>query len=171
MLLLRLCGDQGDLIRSKFRREKSLKLKTPPSPGRAYTADEKARMLAEAQKLRSKNIYPALVVDLNCGLRDKELRELRWQQIDLVHKKTLTVGKSKTEAGTGRVIPLNETVQAALKKHAAWDIERFGECKPEWYVFPAGKGQPNDPTSPVTTLKTAWTKVRDQGRGRRALAR
>ena len=32
--------------------------------------------------------------------------------------------------------------------------------KPEWYVFPAGRGQPNDPTSPVTTLKTAWTKVR-----------
>jgi hypothetical protein len=26
-------------------------------------------------------------VDLNCGLRDKELRELRWQQINLVHKK------------------------------------------------------------------------------------
>ena len=54
-----------------------MKLATPPSPGRAYTADEKARMLAEAAKLRSKNMYPALVVDLNCGLRDKELRELR----------------------------------------------------------------------------------------------
>ncbi len=26
--------------------------------------------------------------------------------------------------------------------------------------FPFGKGQPNDPTQPVTTLKTAWTKVR-----------
>ncbi len=163
-LLLRLCGDQGDLIRSKLRREKSLKLQLPPSPGRAYTGDEKSRMLAEAAKLRSKNMYPALVVDLNCGLRDKELRELRWQQIDLVHKKTLAVGKSKTAAGTGRVIPLNETVLAALGQHAAWYIQRFGECKPEWYVFPAGKGQPNDPTRPVTTLKTAWTKVRDKAK-------
>jgi integrase len=63
------------------------------------TADEKARMLAEAAKLRSKNMYPAPVVDLNCGLRDTELREPRWQQIDLVHKKALTVGKSKTAAG------------------------------------------------------------------------
>ena len=35
MLLLRLCGDQGDLIRVKLRREKSLKLRLPPSPGRA----------------------------------------------------------------------------------------------------------------------------------------
>jgi integrase len=160
LLLLRLCGDQGDLIRARLRREKALKLKTPPSPGRAYSADEKACMLAEAAKLRSKNILPALVVDQNCGLRDKELRELRWQQIDLVHKKTLTVGKSKTDASTGRVIPLNDTVLVALETHAAWYVRRFGECKPEWYVFPAGRGQPNDPTSPVTTLKTAWTKVR-----------
>jgi integrase len=99
-------------------------------------------------------------VDLNCGLRDKELRELRWQQIDLIHKKALTVDKSKTSAGTGRVIPLNETVRIALESHAAWYIRRFGACKPEWCVFAAGKGQPNDPTRPVTTLRTAWTKVR-----------
>jgi len=164
LLLLRLCGDQGDLIRAKLRREKSLKLQTPPSPGRAYTADEKARMVAEAAKLRSKNIYPALVVDLNCGLRDKELRELRWQQVDLVHKKALTVGKSKTAAGTGRVIPLNDTVLVALETHAAWYVRRFGECRPDWYVFPAGKGQPNDPTRPVTTLRTAWTKVREKAK-------
>jgi integrase len=164
VLLLRLCGDQGDLIRAKLRREKAMKLALPPSPGRAYTADEKARMLAEAAKLRSKNMYPALVVDLNCGLRDKELRELRWRQVDLVHKKHLTVGKSKTDAGTGRVIPLNATVLVALEVHAAWYTRRFGACKPEWFVFPAGKGQPNDPTRPVSTLRTAWTKVRDKAK-------
>ena len=60
----------------------------------------------------------ALALDLNTGLRDKELREIRWEQIDLIHKKALTVGKSKTEAGTGRVIPLNETALAALVAHA-----------------------------------------------------
>ena len=164
LLLLRLCGDQGDLIRARLRRDKAMKLATPPSPGRAYTSDEKSRMLAEAAKLRSKNMYPALVLDQNCGLRDKELRELRWQQIDLVHKKQLTVGKSKTAAGTGRVIPLNETVLAALQTHATWYIRRFGACKPEWYVFAAGKGQPNDPTRAVTTLRTAWTKVRTKAK-------
>jgi integrase len=106
-------------------------------------------------------MYPALVLDLNCGLRDKEFRELRWQQVDLVHKKQLTVGKSKTEAGKGRVIPLSDTMMTVLEAHAAWYIRRFGECKPEWYFFPAGKGQPNDPTRPVTTLRPAGTKVRD----------
>jgi integrase len=164
LLLLRLCGDQGDLIRARLRREKAMKLATPPSPGRAYTADEKASMLAEAAKLRSKNMYPALVVDLNCGLRDRELRELRWQQVDLAHKKTLTVGRSKTAAGTGRVIPLNDTVLFALLAHASWYVRRFGECRPEWYVFPAGKGQPSDPTRPVTSLRTAWTKVREKAK-------
>ena len=162
MLLIRLCGEQGDLIRSTLKREKSLKLRTPPSPGRAFTAEEKTRMLAEAAKLRSRNIYPALALDLNSGLRDKELRQLRWQQIDLIDKKQLTVGKSKTAAGTGRIVPLNEIALAALQAHAAWYTRRFGDCRPEWFVFPAGKGQPSDPTRPVTTLKTAWTKVREK---------
>jgi hypothetical protein len=66
LLLLRLCGGQEDLIRAKLRREKAMKLATPPSPGRACTADEEARMLAEAARLRSQNRYPAPVVDLNC---------------------------------------------------------------------------------------------------------
>jgi hypothetical protein len=82
----------------------------------------------------------------------------------LVDRKQLTVGKSKTDLSTGRVIPLNETVMTALEALAARYIRRFGECKPEWYVLPAGKGQPNDPTQPVTTLRTAWTKVRDKAK-------
>ena len=161
-LLLRLCGEQGDLIRATLRRDKALKLALPPSPGRPYSADEKARMLEEAQKLRTPQMYAALALDLNTGLRDKELREIRWEQIDLIHKKALTVGKSKTEAGTGRVIPLNETAMAALEAHAAWYTRRFGECRPEWFVFAFGKPLPKDPTRPITSFKTAWTKVREK---------
>ena len=82
--------------------------------------------------------------------------------MDLVHKKALTVGRSKTEAGTGRVIPLNETAIAALQAHASWYIERFGECKPEWFVFAFGSPLPNDPTRPITSFKTAWIKVRKE---------
>lgn len=161
-LLLRLCGEQGALIRVVLRRDKALKLALPPSPGRPYSADEKARMLEEAQKLRTPQMHAALALDLNTGLRDKELREIRWEQIDLVHKKALTVGKSKTEAGTGRVIPLNETAIAALETHAAWYTRRFGECRPEWFVFAFGTPLPKDPTRPITSFKTAWTKVRKE---------
>jgi integrase len=161
-LLLRLCGEQGALIRATLRRDKALKLPLPPSPGRPYSTDEKARMLEEAQKLRTPLMCAALALDLNTGLRDKELREIRWGQIDLINKKTLTVGKSKTEAGTGRMIPLNEIAVAALVAHAAWYVRRFGECRPEWFVFAFGTPLPTDPTRPITSFKTAWTKVRKE---------
>ena len=48
-LLLRLCGEQGVLVQTTLRRDKALKLTLPSSPGRAYSADEKARMLEEAR--------------------------------------------------------------------------------------------------------------------------
>ena len=159
-LLIRLCGEQGSLIRETLRREKALKLPLLPSPGRPYSGEEKARMLEEAQKLRTPQMHAALALDLNTGLRDKELREIRWGQIDLIRTKALTVGKSKTEAGTGRVIPLNDTAMSALEAHAAWYTRRFGECRQEWFVFAFGTPLPKDPTRPITSFKTAWTKVR-----------
>ena len=161
-LLLRLCGEQGVLIRATLRRDKALKLPLPPSLGRPYSADEKSRMLEEAQKLRTPQMHAALALDLNTGLRDKELREIRWEQIDLIQKKALTVGKSKSEAGTGRVIPLNDPALTALEAHAAWYTRRFGECRPEWFVFAFGTPLPKDPTRPITSFKTAWTKVREK---------
>jgi integrase len=159
-LLIRLCGEQGILIRATLRRDKALKLALPPSPGRPYSSEEKARMLEEAQKLRTPQMHAALALDLNTGLRDKELRQIRWDQIDLLNKKALTVGKSKSEAGTGRVIPLNQTAIAALEAHAAWYTRRFGACRPEWFVFAFGTPLPKDPTRPITSFKTAWIKVR-----------
>jgi len=44
--------------------------------------------------------------------------------------------------------------------HAAWYTRRFGECRPEWFVFAFGAPLPRDPTRPITSFKTAWTKVR-----------
>ena len=90
------------------------------------------------------------------------MREIQWEQIDLIQKKTLTVGTSKSDAGTGRVIPLNETAIAALEAHAAWYTRRFGDCRPEWFVFAFGTPLPKDPTRPITSFKTAWTKVREK---------
>jgi integrase len=47
-----------------------------------------------------------------------------------------------------------------MKVHAAWYTKRFGQCRPEWFVFPFGKPLPKDPTRPITSFKTAWSKVR-----------
>ena len=58
-------------------------------------------MLEEAQKLRTPQMQAALALDLNTGLRDKELREIRWGQIDLVHKKALTVWQRRARQAQG----------------------------------------------------------------------
>jgi integrase len=157
--LLRLLEEQGDVIRVKMRREKTLKLKTRKRVARAYSEDEKAAMLAEAKKRRSPHIYPALMLALHCGLRDEEMRELQWGRVDLQRGK-LQVGDSKSEAGQDRIIPLNSDVLGALVEHSKWYLNKFGETRPEWYLFPFGQPQPTDPTRPVTTLKTVWSKVR-----------
>ena len=49
--------------------------------------------------------YTVVVVALNTGMRETEIRTLRWDQVDF-DARTIRVGKSKTAAGTGRVIPM-----------------------------------------------------------------
>jgi Phage integrase family len=72
----------------------------------------------------------------------------------------ITVGESKTDAGTGRTIPMNEDLFAAAVEYAKWYTGKFGASRPDWYVFPFGSPRPSDPTRPQTSLKTAWRNVR-----------
>lgn len=157
--LLRVMGDPGDLLRLRLKKRKLLKLKVGKPIGKAYTEAEKERMLDEARKARSPHIYPAIMLALNAGLRDAELKTLTWAQVDL-KKGYLTVGKSKTEAGEGRTVPLNSSLSEAMHEYAEWYAAVFEKIEPEWYLFPFGKPRPSDPTRPVTTLKTAWNNVR-----------
>ena len=136
-----------------------LKLKVRQTVGRAYTLAEKDRMLAVARRARSLHIYPALTLALNAGLRDAEIKNLTWGQIDFT-KKYLAVGRSKTDAGEGRTIPLNSILLEVFSEYREWYYQKFGKPRGEWYIFPFGKPNPSDPTRPVTTLKTAWNTVR-----------
>jgi len=184
-LLIRLCGEQGALIRATLRRDKALKLPLPPSPGKPFDNGEQARMLGAARastlaareaclrRVRGQKaprgakqggspcIYPALVFALNCGMRDAEIRNLTWSQINF-EKRFLTVGKAKTAAGTGRTIPLNEAVIEALVDHARWYIQHFGETQPEWFLFPGGGRFPSDPSVAISSLRPpgTWSEVR-----------
>jgi integrase len=173
--LLRLLGERGDAIRAALRREKTLKLRVLHSTGKAYSEQQKGKLLAAAvpasgdatkAKSRSPYIRPALQLAFNAGMRDAEIRNLTWTEIDL-DRRFLTVGRSKTEAGEGRTIPLNKSLFAALVDHSRWYTDRFGTIDPKWYVFPGrvgkpeqGKERPLDPTRPVTSLKTAWRNVK-----------
>jgi integrase len=157
--LLRLGGEQGDFIRAKLRRQKKLKLSVSRNIPRAWTPEQKAALQAAATVRRSPSIYPALMLALHAGMRDAEIRCLQWYRLDLL-KAIVTVAASKTEAGEGRTIPLNADVLAALVDHAKWYLEKFGETRPEWYVFPFGKPQPTDPTRRATSFKTVWAAVK-----------
>lgn len=159
--LLRILEERGDAIRAKMRRLKTLKLKGSKSIAKAFTVEQKAALLAAAQGRRSPSIYPALMLALHAGMRDAEIKGLQWAQIDL-QDAIVTVGESKTAAGEGRTIPLNSDVLAALVDHAKWFLEKFGETRSGWYVFPFGKPQPTDPARAVTTFKTVWRLILKQ---------
>ena len=183
--LLRLLGERGDAIRIHLRREKTLKLAVRNNVGKAYSKEQKEALLAVAQgklakksipvcgtdnekkaKVRSPFILPALTLAFHTGMRDAEIRNLTWNQIDF-DKRYLTVDKSKSDAGEGRTIPLNGSLFSALLKHAQWYTNRFGTTTPEWFIFPGrigkpkkGEPRPYDPSRPVTSLKTAWRTVK-----------
>jgi integrase len=141
-------------------------LKENPSPGRALSHDEETRLLDAASKSRCRSLYPVIMLAINTGMRANEIRGLKWEQVDFLAK-SLTVGKSKTVAGTGRVIPLNPRAVAVLSHWRGL----FAGAEPEHYVFPHEKYglAGNDrklcayeiiPTEPMHRWKVAWESAR-----------
>lgn len=130
--------------------------------GRALSWEEESRLLRGCGESMSRSLLPAAIVALNTGLRFGELVGLRWSQVDLIRRR-LTVGNSKTEAGAGRAVPLNQRALAALSMQAS----RFPERKAEHFVFPTErynrglKGHESaswglNPEVPMGTLKESW---------------
>ncbi len=134
--------------------------------GKALTEDEERRLLDGCRKLRSRTLLPIVTLALHTGMRRGEIQSLRWQQVDFLSR-TLTVGVTKTAAGTGRVIPLNERALMTLQTWAT----NFAERRPEHFVFPwehygfAGNDQkPHaktmDPNVAVGDITTAWESAK-----------
>ena len=136
--------------------------------GRALTYDEKLRLLKiAASRPEWQSALWAATLALNTTMRGCEIKQLRWRDVDLMEK-TLTICKSKTEAGE-RVVPLNGDAWNAivlLYRRA----RAFGDVRPEHYVFPAcehgsnakTEGKPSkgaaylDPTRPQRSWRSAW---------------
>ena len=85
---------QGDV---KFEREHN-------DVGKCLSREEEKNLLAASGSNALLNAVVTLA--LNTALRKNEIRTLRWSQIDF-EKRMVTVGRAKTRAGSGRVIPLN----------------------------------------------------------------
>ncbi len=141
-------------------------LPTTETVGRALSTEEERRLLTGCGASRSRSLLPAVALALNTGMRYSEIRLLKWEQIEFVGR-TVTVGRTKTKAGSGRVIPLNDRITAILQFWAG----QFPNRQAEHYVFPreAYGGATNaftpfthhtEPTVPIGSWKTAWQGAR-----------
>ena len=71
---------------------------------------------------------------LCCGLRPIEIHRMEWSWIDFENL-IFTVGKSKTEAGTGRKLPIPPQLKTSLIEHKLkgqndeWVFVRFKNHK------------------------------------------
>ena len=158
-LLTRMLEERGDALRGELRRKRKSKLPVNEQVGKAFTVNEQDRLLKAAQESSNPYIEFALRLALNGGMRTAEIKTLRWSQIDFA-KHMLTVGKSKTKAGTGRIVPLNDDLLPAFIRHREWYAKKFRELNPDWYVFPFSKHRYMDPTRPISTLRSQWVKIR-----------
>lgn len=130
--------------------------------GQALSPDEEQRLLEAAQKKKRWQLASVIIrVALLTGMRSGEIIQLTWGQIDFT-KRIITVGKAKTDRGTGRQIPMNRDLFLLLSIHAEWFTRKFGKTLPEHFLFPYGKPQPTDPTRPTTSMKTVWTSIREE---------
>jgi integrase len=137
-------------------------LPTRDDIGRAISLEEEKKLLEACFDSRSRSLLPSVTLAIYTCMRVSEIRLLRWKQVDFI-RKTITVGKSKTDSGTGRVIPLNERAYRTLEFWA----NQFPKRKPDHYVFPAERyGAAGDefkpctydidPTKPIHRWKEAW---------------
>lgn len=142
-------------------------LRVRDDAGRALSPGEENALLRECRQSRSRSLYVAVEIALGTCMRYSEIRLLRWNQIDL-GRNELRVGRSKTEHGEGRVIPLSNRVRTVLE---FWS-ERLSSRKPSDFVFPferyGGKGKDDvfgfsgsvaydtDLSKPVGDWKEGW---------------
>lgn len=117
---------------------------------KAITPEQERNLLQATRELDSA-CHAATVLALNTAMRKSEIRQLRWGQIDL-EKRALTVGHSKTDAGTGRMIPLNSAAFEVLLRWAS----RSPNAKPEDYAFPWCENRQIDPSRSTKGWRTAW---------------
>ncbi len=147
-------------------------LKGERRPGQALSRDEEARLLDAIRAGGSPALEPLFITSIDSGLRASEIRNLRRSDVRLDQTEDgfegeIVVRRSKTEAGTGRVVPLTRRAAAGLAK---W-LRSLPEAGPDAYVFPRhqvgfgplGRGSvifAIDFTRPMQGWKSAWSRAR-----------
>jgi integrase len=140
--------------------------------GKALKAGQERLLLEECAASASRLLLPFVTLAIDTGARYDTIRTLQWGRVDLEQGR-IVIGKDKTKAGTGRVVPLNARAVATLAEWAG----QFPDRAPEHYVFPAERYKQTDsdgnfevvgtdPTKPVGAIKSAWESAKRRTRWR-----
>ena len=106
--------------------------------GRALSPEDERKLLDASAQSSSPALYPFFLLSLDAGLRPSETRSLYRRDLKLVWRDggivegEIFVGRSKTDAGSGRLIPLTRRACAAL---TLW-LSYFPEAGQDAFVFP-----------------------------------
>lgn len=117
-------------------------LKHEADNGRALTVEDKARLFSLAASNPAwRRAFLAARLAASTGMRSSELRGILWRDVGT---DSITVRKSKTDAGRGRAIPLNEASRSALQELASeYDVRS------------------EFPVVPFKSWRSAWESLRD----------
>lgn len=141
--------------------------------GRSISREDESKLIGAISECRSPAMLPVFILAIDTGLRASEVRALRrcdlaleWRD-GIITGGRLVVPKSKTDAGTGRVVPFTRRVCGAL---TLW-LGRFPAAGPDAYLFPRHKvglgGNDRAPwlwdvrlDHPIGEWKKTWERVR-----------
>lgn len=131
--------------------------------GKALLYEDDERIYAACASSRSPTLLPLFVLRLDGGLRASEAKTLRRRDLNLqwqdgvIARGELIVAKSKTDAGTGRKIPLTRRACSVL---TLW-LSRLPEAHADAFLFPSHQiGFAGDARGPLIYAASAdWTEV------------
>ncbi|MEN9481631.1 MAG: hypothetical protein RLZZ298_3026 [Pseudomonadota bacterium] len=126
-----------------------LHLKTPEGRLRWLTRQEANTLLDAAEQSDAPHLYDFILIALNTGMRKTEILQLETHRIDQKEKRIHLEG-THTKNGKRRIIPLNETANAAISSRIRWNHEN-GITGPRLFLQRNGK--------PVVQISTAFTNA------------
>ena len=92
-------------------------------------------------------MYPAFMLARNGALRDTEVKTLTWGRVNFAAK-TVQVGRAKSDAGEGRIVPMNSELYEALVDQRVWCLEQFGQRRTSgMFSRRASQGPPTQPAT------------------------
>ncbi|HXE90744.1 MAG TPA: site-specific integrase [Terriglobales bacterium] len=155
--------------------ERIQRLRENHDVGRALTAEHEEKLLRACRASQAPSLLPLFIFARDTGLRASEMKALQRRDLHVAWKDGLIVSGevivplSKTEAGTGRSVPLSADVCSTL---TLW-LSRFPEATGDSYVFPHHEVQmlkggreskiaKFDLSKPMQSWQRAWRTAQDE---------